>query len=650
MTLLELRDINKKFNISSNEIHVLKDINLTIQKGEFVAIIGQSGSGKSTLMNIIGSLDSPSSGEYFIDGKEVGTYDSDKKAELRNKTFGFVFQRYNLIPSLNILQNVTLASIYKGDDKETRQKNATKILTNLGLKDKLLNYPNTLSGGQQQRVSIARALVNGAKIILADEPTGALDSASGEMVMEILKELHSLGRTIILVTHDPKIASYAERIVEIKDGEILKDSPNIKPFAKREIKNSDEIEVATEPRRSSLLKDRFMESFKMSISSIISHKLRSALTMLGIIIGIASVICVVAIGKGAQEEIISSIRAIGSNTITIFPGRGFGDMRSGRVNSLRLDDALFLSTQSYLDYSTPNTQTSGTITYENKTLNAYLRGGGIHSLKINGEEIAMGRSFNEDDIKNSSSVVVIDDNTKNELFKEQDPIGKIVFFNKRAMVVVGVLKKSEFDGFGAELLNLYAPYSTVINKITGDRQIRSITVKVKDEVNAQLAEIKLTEQLTALHGKKDFFTRNSDTIKKAVESTIGTMQLFISSIAIISLLVGGIGVMNIMLVTVTERTKEIGIRMAIGAKKRDILLQFLLEAILLCLIGCIFGLLVSFIIFFIFNSISSDFSMILTIPPMILALFASSFIGIIFGFLPARNASNLNPIEALIQE
>ncbi|EPH08870.1 hypothetical protein HMPREF9309_01063 [Campylobacter ureolyticus ACS-301-V-Sch3b] len=636
--MLKLENINKNFNLG--KVQVLNDINLEIKKGEFVAIIGQSGSGKSTLMNIIGCLDTQSSGKYYVDDKDVSKFSSDEKASLRRKKFGFVFQRYNLISNLTALENVCLPGIYEGlEDRKTKGLN---LLDKLDIKEKAYSKPNQLSGGQQQRVSIARALINGGEVILADEPTGALDSKSGIMVMEILSNLHKNGHTIILVTHDKNVANYANRIIEIKDGKIINDETkkNEKFITQNLDKNKNKSSFGY----------KFLEALKMAISSIFSHKLRSFLTMLGIIIGIASVICVVALGEGSQEKILSSIRAIGTNTINIYPGKNFGDLRAGKVKSLSVDDSRILGMQNYLDYSTPNTSTSGVITYKNLSLNANLRGGGVNSLAVNGIEIQTGRSFEVSDIANSSSVVIIDQNTKNSFFKDGDPLGKNIFFNQKPLKIIGIAKEDENAFGGSDNLRLYAPFSTVINKITGDRHIHSITVKVKDDTNAQLAEEAIVSILTQKHGKKDFFTRNSDTIKKTVESTMATMRLLISSIALISLIVGGIGVMNIMLVSVSERTKEIGIRMAIGAKESDILIQFLIEAIILCIIGGIIGLLTAYSFGYLFNSISGNFYMKFSTMPAIIALMSSCLVGTIFGYLPAKNASKLNPIDALLQE
>ncbi|MCZ6105396.1 MacB family efflux pump subunit [Campylobacter ureolyticus] len=636
--MLKLENINKNFNLG--KVQVLNDINLEIKKGEFVAIIGQSGSGKSTLMNIIGCLDTQSSGKYYVDDKDISKFSSDEKASLRRKKFGFVFQRYNLILNLTALENVCLPGIYEGlEDRKTKGLN---LLDKLDIKEKAYSKPNQLSGGQQQRVSIARALINGGEVILADEPTGALDSKSGIMVMEILSNLHKNGHTIILVTHDKNVANYANRIIEIKDGKIIND----------ETKKNENFTTQNlnENKNKSSFGYKFLEALKMAISSIFSHKLRSFLTMLGIIIGIASVICVVALGEGSQEKILSSIRAIGTNTINIYPGKNFGDLRAGKVKSLSVDDSRILGMQNYLDYSTPNTSTSGVITYKNLSLNANLRGGGVNSLAVNGIEIQTGRSFEVSDIANSNSVVIIDQNTKNSFFKDEDPLGKNIFFNQKPLKIIGIAKEDENAFGGSDNLRLYAPFSTVINKITGDRHIHSITVKVKDDINAQLAEEAIVSILTQKHGKKDFFTRNSDTIKKTVESTMATMRLLISSIALISLIVGGIGVMNIMLVSVSERTKEIGIRMAIGAKESDILVQFLIEAIILCIIGGIIGLFTAYSFGYLFNSLSGNFYMKFSTMPAIIALMSSCLVGTIFGYLPAKNASKLNPIDALLQE
>lgn len=646
MNIIELKNIHKFFGQEKNKVHVLKGINLSIQKGDFVAIIGQSGSGKSTMMNIIGCLDTPTSGSYKINGVEAGKMGKDQLAELRCKTFGFIFQRYNLLNSLKASENAALPAIYLGLNEEDRNKRAIELLKKLDLGNKLNNKPNELSGGQQQRVSIARALMNGGEIILADEPTGALDSKSGEMVMETIKNLHKQGHTIILVTHDSHIASQANRIIEIKDGEIISDIRKASEFY-------DMTDSVKNIKRSRLdaIKYSFLESLNMSVHAIISNKMRSLLTMLGIIIGIASVVSVVALGNASQAKILEQINSMGTNTIDIMPGTGFGDMRSGRVKTLKVGDSDYLGKQGFIDNSTPNVSASGTLVYENHSVTAQLKGVGAAFFDVKGKKIAQGRVFNKEEVDKMASVVVIDDNTLKEVFSEDaNPVGQILIFNKKPLQIIGVTEKDNTPGPSSDSMNIWTPYTTAMYKINGSSDINSITVKISDKVNSQVAEESIENILTTLHGKKDFFMINSDSIKQTVESATNTMKLLIASIAVISLIVGGIGVMNIMLVSVTERTKEIGIRMAIGAKQADILQQFLIEAILICLVGGFMGVALSMLIGVGFNTLSEDFGMIFSTASIILALVCSSAIGIIFGYMPAKNASNLNPIDALASE
>lgn len=646
MNIIELHKINKFFGQGDSRVHVLKDIDLTIEKGDFVAIIGQSGSGKSTLMNIIGCLDTPTSGSYKINGTEVGKMEKDQLAELRCKTFGFIFQKYNLLTSLKAHENAALPAIYSGLDAERRNKRSVELLNRLDMGDKLNNKPHELSGGQQQRVSIARALMNGGDVILADEPTGALDSKSGENVMEIIKDLHKLGHTVILVTHDSKIASQASRIIEISDGEIESDVRTSSTIY--ELKDTVE---SVKRNRLAAIKYSFFESLNMSIHAILSNKMRSLLTMLGIIIGIASVVSVIALGNASQTKIMEQISSMGTNTIDIIPGTGFGDMRSGKIKTLKVSDSDFLAKQSFIDNSTPNVSANGTLVYENYSLTAQLSGVGAEFFEVKGKKIAQGRVFSQEEVARAASTAVIDDNTRKEIFaNEPNPVGKIIMFNKKPLQIIGVTVKDSNPGPMSDVMTIWTPYTTTMYKINGTNDINSITVRVSDNVNSQVAEESIETILTALHGKKDFFMINSDSIKKTVENATGVMKLLIASIAVISLIVGGIGVMNIMLVSVTERTREIGIRMAIGAKQMDILLQFLIEAVLICIVGGIMGVGLSMLIGAVFNYLAPDFGMDFSTTSIVLALACSSAIGIIFGYMPAKNASNLNPIDALASE
>lgn len=641
--MIELKNICKVFQNGDERALVLKNINLEIKQGEFVAIIGQSGSGKSTLMNILGCLDTPSSGTYTLDGKDISHFSKDELSELRLKKFGFIFQRYNLIPASNATENVALPGIYAGTKKFERTQRAKELLSKLGLGDKTDFMPNHLSGGQQQRVSIARALMNGGEILLCDEPTGALDSASGQTVMQIIKELNQAGHTIIMVTHDKQIASWASRVIEISDGRIISDNKTEQNLNKL---NKPKSEHASDLSR---LKDRFFESFNMSISAIKAHKLRSFLTMLGIIIGISSVICVVALARGSQENILEGINKMGVSTITIFPGRGFGDRGSAKRKNFSIEDINILESLEFVDNAMPRTRSSGTLIYANTNSGASVHAGTEMILKISSVELKSGRNFTKDDIQHSASVIIIDENTQKTFFKDSDPLGKIMIFNKRPFMVIGVGKRDE-GAFSDGSLSIYMPYTTLANKVTGSHKIRSIVVSIAPGVNSQLAEHAISEILKIRRGGTDFYMINSDTILKTIKATTDTMSLLISGIALISLVVGGIGVMNIMLVSVIERTKEIGVRMAIGAKGADIMLQFLIEAILLCALGGIIGVLLAFGIGGLFNLISNDIKMSFSLVSIIIAFGISSLVGIVFGYMPAKRAAKLNPIDALLRE
>ena len=643
--MIHLENITKSFANGSEQMLALKGVSLHIEAGEFIAIVGQSGSGKSTLMNIIGCLDTLTSGSYKLGGKDITHFSPDELSELRLKKFGFIFQRYNLISANNALENVALPAIYAGSHKDERTARALELLDMLGLKGKEYQNPNKLSGGQQQRVSIARALMNGGEILLCDEPTGALDSASGEMVLKILKELNAKGHTIIMVTHDKGIASHANRIIEIKDGQIICDEKKDAKLAKLEPPK------LTYSNNLSALKAELSESLAMSIGAIKAHKLRSFLTMLGIIIGITSVICVVALAKGSQESIIESINKMGTNTIQINPGRGPGDRHSAKVKRFNVDDAKMLEKLDFIDYASPIMATSAELIYANKSSTGLARAGNEKILQISGVDLQSGRNFTKEDVLNSASVMIIDQNTKKEFFqalKDDEVIGQNIIFAGHPFVIIGIAKKDE-GPFGDTTLSVYLPYTTVTNRLTGDYNLRQIIVSIKNNINSQLAEQAISDILLARRGARDFHMRNSDTILQTIKATTDTMGLLISGVALISLLVGGIGVMNIMLVSVIERTKEIGVRMAIGAKGKNIMLQFLIEAVLLCALGGAVGVALAFAIGWLIN-LSGIVSMIFSLSSVLVAFGISSAIGIIFGYMPAKSASRLNPIDALQRE
>jgi len=644
MLAVEIIGVSRTYGTGSNRVHALRNVSLSIKEGEFVAIVGPSGSGKSTLMNLLGCLDNPTQGICRIFGKDSARLDADALSELRCRHLGFVFQRYNLLPHLSSLENVALPAVYAGADKEKRLARAQALLDDIGLGNRLGNLPAELSGGQQQRVSIARALMNGGNIVLADEPTGALDSASGANVMHILEEIHARGHTVIMVTHDPGVAAHADRVISISDGRIVSDQVSRQGAA------GQASNAAAQAARQENSMDHLREAVKMSLQAVLSHKLRSCLTMLGIIIGIASVVFVVALGRGSQDKIIADINAMGTNTIDIFPGKGFGDPQADKITTLTVDDADVLGQQSYIASSTPNVAQSGTLLYRNIAVSAQLSGVGAAYFDVKGLQLSSGRLFTAADARANASVAVIDENVRQRLFPAEQAEGRLVLFNRQPLRVVGVVKKKDM-GFGpSDTLQMWSPYTTVMYRITGSHSISSITVKVADAVLPLMAERNITRLLAARHKSKDFSTLNTESIRKSVESATGTMTMLITGIACIALLVGGIGVMNIMLVSVTERTREIGIRMAVGARRANIMEQFLVEAVLICMAGSVAGIFLAWVLSLAAGMFPLGFTLKISVWSILLAVACSSLIGICFGFVPARNASLLNPIDALSRE
>ncbi len=645
--IISLRGLTRQFQTGAETVTVLRDVDLDIHRGELVAIMGQSGSGKSTLMNILGCLDRATSGTYRFAGRDVGKLAPDALAELRREHFGFIFQRYQLLPDLDAVENVEIPAIYAGVDAGARRKRAIDLLTRLGLGERLDHRPNALSGGQQQRVSVARALMNGGEVILADEPTGALDSKSGKELMALLHELHGDGHTIIIVTHDPQIAAQTERVIEISDGVIIDD--------RRSGMDTRVDKASVDMRRAGAWREWFdsgLEALRMALRSMVAHKLRTFLTMLGIIIGIASVVSVVALGQGSQQMVLENIASIGTNTINVYPGSGFGDRRSSRIQTLLPSDAEALAAQDYADSVSPQVTSNATVLYRNTSSNASITGVGEGYFQVNGRTFAEGVGFNGTSITQRTQEAVIDENARDAFFiNGEEPVGQVIMLGKVPVRVIGVVENVTGFGPGGNSANVYVPYTTAMDRILGQSYLGSIAVRVSDDFDMAQAEAEITELLTRLHdGKEDFFLQNTATIRETIESTSATLTLLISTIAVISLVVGGIGVMNIMLVSVSERTKEIGIRMAVGARRGDILRQFLIEAVLVCFVGGAAGVGLSFGLGSLLTALVSGARVSYSPESIVLAIASASLIGVVFGFMPARSAARLDPVEALARE
>ncbi|MGY2269455.1 MacB family efflux pump subunit [Pseudomonas sp. SDO5561_S422] len=648
--LLELKGIVRSFMAGDREFIALKGIDLTIHAGEMVAITGASGSGKSTLMNILGGLDYATAGSYKINGIETRTLGDEQLAELRRDYFGFIFQRYHLLAHLSALHNVEMPAIYAGTPETARHSRAGELLARLGLSGHLTHRPSQLSGGQQQRVSIARALMNGGEVILADEPTGALDTHSGKEVMRILAELHAAGHTVIIVTHDPKVAANAQRIIEVRDGEIVSDRAN------QSVGLDLPTEAPIEPKRSGARKlvaslGLFKEAFNMAWVALISHRMRTLLTMLGIVIGITSVVSISAIGEGAKRYVLKDIQAIGSNTIDIFPGKSFGDSRASAIETLLPSDADALNQLYYVDSATPVVGRNLLLRYGNIDLDAQVNGVSDRYFQVKGLKLEAGITFSESDARRQAQVVVIDHNARHRLFAPGvDPLGQVILVGNLPCTVIGVTADNKNMFAASKALNVWVPYETAAGRLLGQRHLDSITVRIKDGQPSKVVEENVTKLMLQRHGTKDFFTNNLDSIMQTVQKTSRSLALLLSLIAVISLLVGGIGVMNIMLVSVTERTREIGIRMAVGARQSDIRQQFLVEAVMVCLIGGMIGISLSFAIGYLFSLFVKEWEMVFSLGSVVTAFACSTLIGIVFGFVPARNAARLDPIEALARD
>ncbi|WP_284972535.1 macrolide ABC transporter ATP-binding protein/permease MacB [Atlantibacter hermannii] len=643
--LLELTGIHRRYLSGGEPVDVLKGVTLSINAGEMVAIVGASGSGKSTLMNILGCLDKPTSGSYKVAGVDVATLNSDELAKLRREHFGFIFQRYHLLSHLTAAQNVEIPAIYAGVARKARQQRARELLDRLGLAARVDYSPSQLSGGQQQRVSIARALMNGGQVILADEPTGALDSHSGEEVIATLKQLRDRGHTVIIVTHDPAIAAQAERVIEIRDGEIISNPPA------RSGRAAAKVERTPADGGWQQLTSGFREAFSMAWLAMAANKMRTLLTMLGIIIGIASVVSIVVVGDAAKQLVLEDIRSIGTNTIDIYPGTDFGDDDPQYQQALKYDDLVAIQKQPWVRSATPALSSNLRVRYGNKDVAASANGVSEQYFNVYGMTFSEGNTFNQAQHQGRAQVVVIDENTRRQLFPDKrNVVGEVILVGNMPATIIGVAQEKQSMFGSSKILRVWLPYSTMSGRVMGQSWLNSITVRVKDGYNSQEAEQQLTRLMSLRHGKKDFFTWNMDGFLQTAERTTRTLQLFLTLVAVISLLVGGIGVMNIMLVSVTERTREIGIRMAVGARASDVLQQFLIEAVLVCLVGGALGIGLSLLIAFTLQLFLPGWQIGFSGLALLTAFVCSTATGILFGWLPARNAARLNPVDALARE
>jgi len=672
MALIELREVARHYRLGEIDVPALDGVSLAIEAGEFVAVIGQSGSGKSTLMNVLGCLDNPTQGQFLIGGQDASELGPDALAALRRERFGFIFQRYHLLPHLDARANAALPAVYAGVGAGSRAARAAALLERLGLGERMHHRPNELSGGQQQRVSIARALMNGGQIILADEPTGALDSSSGAEMLSLLRELNARGHTVIIVTHDPSVAAHARRVIELKDGKVIRDggTPAGHQPPARPDSEGPALQQGGLLRR---LQVQWREALQTAWLALKGNRLRTALSMLGISIGIASVVSIVALSSAARHSIEGDLGSLISGRIPVW--RGNPNLPPGAVpKAFRPYEIDALRALGGVKGITINRETQLSARHQSRDAMLQAVGSDAATLKARKLKVAQGRYFNAMDYEQHAQVLLLDEKARDALFKPGvSPIGRIVFVNPAGGVadaalalpgasqpapgaampftVIGVLaSEGGAFSFGGWLGQLYLPHSTYARKLDTRAEVDNFDVLLDMSVPPAQVREQIAHRLKALHGAEDFGSWNGEEEFRKFQNITSVMALVFAGVAAISLLVGGVGVMNIMLVSVSERTREIGIRMAVGARQADVRLQFLIEAVVLCCLGGMVGVLLSWLAAQGINAAQQQLKVEVSWAALAVAFAVSSAVGLLFGTLPARRAAALSPVDALARE
>lgn len=644
--MLELNHISKKYTIEDNSFYALKDINLKIEQGEFVAIMGASGSGKSTLLNIIGLLDVADSGSYKIKDKESTTLSSNELARLRLKTIGFVFQQFNLLTKLTAYENVCLPLIYADKKAASSKDYADELLKRLGLEKRAGHFPNQLSGGQQQRVAIARSLINRPLMILADEPTGNLDSQSEKDILTLFKQLNDEGITIVVVTHDESVANVAKRIVKMKDGVIISDERH------QESQGNDQSEQTNHLAHKPFFSfPEFSLFIQQSLKTLLRSKMRTLLSMLGILIGVASVIAMLAIGNGAQKSIEMEFSTLGTNVLVL--KNGTSNVTGPSAPKLTLDDGDFLK-ENIPEIHRLSPLISGTrqVLFKNKSATTKVIGASVELEKIRNLTPLYGRFFTQREDDSRARVALIGYGLYRKLFKGKNPIGERIKVDKNLFQVIGILPEKGSDGQTDRDNVVIIPINTVKHRLIVQNFVDSFDIEIFHKEKMQQTEKDILKLVTTRHKlpisqkMSAFEVKNMASILKAMNKSNQTMFFLLSAIATISLVVGGIGIMNVMLASISERTKEIGLRKAVGGQDKDILFQFLIEAIAITIlggsIGVAMGIAASYLISFILS-----WPVYISLFSVFISLFFAAMTGSIFGFFPAKKAASLHPIDAL---
>ncbi len=655
--LIELRSVRRRYGGGEQpEVEVLRGVSLRIHAGEFVAIVGASGSGKSTLMNLLGCLDRPSSGQYLFQGQDVAGLGPDALAWLRREAFGVVIPGYHLIRSESARENVEVPAVYAGLPRSERAERASALLTRLGLAGKQHLRPTQLSGGQQQRVSIARALMNGGRIILADEPTGALDSHSGAEVMALLHELADAGHTIVLITHDREVAAQARRVIEIRDGQIVADSGAPAPVLGFEAKlasNAQGISASSyqnnsESARAGALWAELAEAARGAWRGMRIHRTRTALTLLGIVIGVASVIVMMAVGEGAKQRVVEQMGAMGTTIMylgTTHPREG------GPQGEITAQDLEALAQLPDIGTVMPVIGDPTPVRYANVERQLYVFAASEDMPRVHHWQVAQGRYYTAAEDRDMAPLVVLGHKASAQFFPDTpSPLGRHLLIGNAPFEVIGVMAERGADS-GAQNYDdmVFIPYQAGRARVYRAQTQPDYTVVAAASVaQVQAAEQAMRALLLQRHGREDFAIGNPAAKLQAEAQTRNAMTLMLGLIAAVSLVVGGIGVMNVMLMTVRERTREIGIRMATGARQGDILRQFLTEAVLVTLVGGASGVAIGLLVGA--ALMVAGVPAIFSVTAMAGAFACAVATGLVFGYMPARRAAALDPVVALASE
>lgn len=652
--MIELKKISKTYNTGHVAFQALKNVDLSIEQGEFVAIMGPSGSGKSTLLHILGFLDPPDSGNYYFQDEDVSSLEENQLALIRNQLVGFVFQQFHLLPGIKAKENVGLPKVYAGKTKIEMDELAK--LSAVGLEKRADHVPSELSGGERQRVAIARSLINNPVVIFADEPTGNLDTKSEKEIMGIFKDLNEQGITIIMVTHEKEVAEHAKRIIFMRDGKIVSDE-----------KKSTAISMSNKEQRNKVLgvlkndhkkfhQTELMEHIRQAWRAMMVNKMRTFLSMLGVLIGIAAVITMLALGTGATKAITQDLSKLGSNLLIVRQAsRQTGGVSLGTAGYARLtqSDSDIIKNLDSVKYVSGTIAGRAQAVFGNKNWNTTIQGVETSYEKIRSYTPEIGRFFNTQEYVKREKVALIGYTIYKELFNQENPIGKKIKINKVSCKVVGVLPEKGFSRGRDNDDMVIVPLTTAMYRLFGKDYVDRIEVEAKDEKSVEKAQAEIKQLINKAHKVRDgdefVDIRDLSEIQEAITNTVKTISTLLGVAAAISLLVGGIGIMNIMLVSVTERTREIGIRKAIGARRTDIMLQFLIESIVLTLSGGFLGLILSLMVARII-SLFTGWTMIITVFSISLSTGFSVAVGIFFGLWPAKKASQLKTIDALRYE